>query len=183
MPGTSKFPSFCWGALCVHWLTSSILSQTFYNSFCFLEPWGQPKVTAKRKCNLLQYSCLVNSMDRGAWGLQSMGSQGVGHDWAHLQGLSWVHPGRAHSPPTRGLAGSWGVHTALPHVDLQVLRACTQPYHTWTCRFPGVCQKLAEALVEVSCPSFHIQTFGYLVCPKSYHHLRQLMFTVAADCL
>ena len=29
--------------------------------------------------NLLQYSCLENSMDRGAWP-QSMGLQSVGHD-------------------------------------------------------------------------------------------------------
>ena len=28
----------------------------------------------------LQYSCLENSMDRGARGLQPMGSQRVGHD-------------------------------------------------------------------------------------------------------
>ena len=27
-----------------------------------------------------QYSCLGNSMDRGAWGLQSTGSQRVRHD-------------------------------------------------------------------------------------------------------
>ena len=30
----------------------------------------------------LQYSYLKNSMDRGAWRLQSMGSQRVGHNWA-----------------------------------------------------------------------------------------------------
>ena len=30
--------------------------------------------------NPLQYSCLENPMDRGACGLQSMGSQRVGHD-------------------------------------------------------------------------------------------------------
>ena len=30
--------------------------------------------------NPLQYSCLENSMDRGAWGLQSIGLQRVGHD-------------------------------------------------------------------------------------------------------
>ena len=30
--------------------------------------------------NPLQYSCLENSMGQGAWQLQSMGSQGVGHD-------------------------------------------------------------------------------------------------------
>ena len=29
----------------------------------------------------LQYSCLENSMDRGAWWLQSMGSQRIRHDW------------------------------------------------------------------------------------------------------
>ena len=32
----------------------------------------------------LQYSCLGNPMDRGAWQLQSMGLQRVGHDWATL---------------------------------------------------------------------------------------------------
>ena len=34
--------------------------------------------------NLLQYSCLENSMDRGAWpgySLSFLGSQRVGHDW------------------------------------------------------------------------------------------------------
>ena len=30
----------------------------------------------------LQYSCLENPMDRGAWGLQSLWSQRVGHNWA-----------------------------------------------------------------------------------------------------
>ena len=30
--------------------------------------------------NPLQYSCLENPTDRGAWWLQSMGSQRVGHD-------------------------------------------------------------------------------------------------------
>ena len=34
--------------------------------------------------NPLQYSCLENSMDRGAWWLLSMGSQRVGHDLATL---------------------------------------------------------------------------------------------------
>ena len=30
----------------------------------------------------LQYSCLENSMNRGAWRLQSRGSQRVKHNWA-----------------------------------------------------------------------------------------------------
>ena len=32
--------------------------------------------------NPLQYSCLENSKDRGAWRLQSMGMQRVGHNLA-----------------------------------------------------------------------------------------------------
>ena len=32
----------------------------------------------------LQYSCLESPMDRGAWGLQSRGSQRVGHDSIEL---------------------------------------------------------------------------------------------------
>ena len=40
--------------------------------------------------NPLQYSRLENSMDRGPWwGLQSMGSQRIGHDWAHT---GWLLP-------------------------------------------------------------------------------------------
>ena len=32
--------------------------------------------------NPFQCSCLGNPMERGAWGLQFVGSQRVGHDWA-----------------------------------------------------------------------------------------------------
>ena len=32
--------------------------------------------------NPLQYSCLGNTMERGAYGLQSVGSERVGHDLA-----------------------------------------------------------------------------------------------------
>ena len=35
----------------------------------------------------LQYSCLENSMGRRAWGLQSMGLQRVGHDYACMYGM------------------------------------------------------------------------------------------------
>ena len=34
--------------------------------------------------NPLQYSCLENPVDRGAWQDQSIGSQRVGHDWSNL---------------------------------------------------------------------------------------------------
>ena len=38
--------------------------------------------------NPLQYSCLESSKDRGAYRLQSMGSQRVGHDWSNSTFIS-----------------------------------------------------------------------------------------------
>ena len=42
---------------------------------------GSGRLPGEEDGYLLQYSCLENSMDRGAWRLQSMGSQRVRHDW------------------------------------------------------------------------------------------------------
>ena len=39
----------------------------------------------------LQYSCLENPMDRGAWGLQSMGSQRVRQAWALWEHIHMPH--------------------------------------------------------------------------------------------
>ena len=39
--------------------------------------------------NLLQYSCMENPMDRGAWWAQSMGLQRVGHDRVTNTSTSW----------------------------------------------------------------------------------------------
>ena len=44
--------------------------------------------------NPLQYSCLENPMDRGTWGVQSIGLQRVGHnwsDWACMHMHAYVH--------------------------------------------------------------------------------------------
>ena len=38
--------------------------------------------------NPLQYSCLENPGDRGAWGLLSIGSHRVGHDWSDLAAVA-----------------------------------------------------------------------------------------------
>ena len=43
---------------------------------------GTRRSAGKRNSYPLQYSCLENSMDRGAWWLQSMGLQTVRHYWA-----------------------------------------------------------------------------------------------------
>ena len=43
----------------------------------------QNSMVSYGSCNPLQYSCLENPVDGGAWcRLLSMGSQRVGHDWA-----------------------------------------------------------------------------------------------------
>ena len=44
-----------------------------------------------RNCTPLQYSCLENSIDSGAWQLQSMGLQRAGHDRAHRPQLVMVY--------------------------------------------------------------------------------------------
>ena len=41
---------------------------------------GSRRSPAERKGNPLQYSCLGDPMDRGDWGIQSMGLQRVRHD-------------------------------------------------------------------------------------------------------
>ena len=42
-------------------------------------PWVR-KIPWRRAWQPTPYSCLENPMDRGAWQLQSMGSQRVGHN-------------------------------------------------------------------------------------------------------
>ena len=41
---------------------------------------GSGRSTGEGHGNPFQYSCLENPMDRGAWGLQSIGLQRVEHD-------------------------------------------------------------------------------------------------------
>ena len=54
------------------------------------DPWVG-KIRWRRECNPLQYSCLENSTDRGAWGLQPTGSQRVGHDCRDITLPTKVH--------------------------------------------------------------------------------------------
>ena len=60
----------------------------------------------------LQYSCLENPMDRGAWWLQSMGLLRVGHDWAtSLSLFTFMHWRRKWQPTPVFLPGEspgWG---------------------------------------------------------------------------
>ena len=49
------------------------------------DPWVR-NISWRRTRQPLQGSCLEKPMDRGAWQLQSMGSQRVRHDWSYLAG-------------------------------------------------------------------------------------------------
>ena len=42
--------------------------------------------------NSLQYSCLENPMERGAWWAAAIGSHRVGHDWSDLAAAGHVNP-------------------------------------------------------------------------------------------
>ena len=52
---------------------------------------GSERFLGDRNGNPLQYSGLVNSMDRGAWWAQSMGSQTVEHDRVTSTFLIYFH--------------------------------------------------------------------------------------------
>ena len=51
------------------------------------------KISWRRKWQTLHYSCLWNSMDRGASRLQPMGLHRVRHDWAHRHTCKGGHSG------------------------------------------------------------------------------------------
>ena len=55
--------------------------------FCFLEICYLTFINGEGNGTPLQYTCLENPMDGGAWRLQSMGSLRVGHDWATSRSL------------------------------------------------------------------------------------------------
>ena len=52
---------------------------------------GSGRSPGEENCKSLHYSCLGNPMDRGAWWLNSMGSQRVRYDWVteHTQTNYW----------------------------------------------------------------------------------------------
>ena len=61
------------------------------------DPWFGKIAWSRKWQNPLQYSCLENPMDRGAWRLQSMGSQRVSHNWACMHAHTHTHTHTQHS--------------------------------------------------------------------------------------
>ena len=65
---------------------ASFVTQNVKNLSAMKETWvwslGQEASAREGNGYKLQYSCLYNSMDKGAWRLQSMGLQRDGYDWA-----------------------------------------------------------------------------------------------------
>ena len=69
-----------------HWATRE--AQIMFNGKSFW--WIVVILNGEGNCNPLQYSCLENPTDKGAWWLQSMGSERVRHDWVtKQQQLAW----------------------------------------------------------------------------------------------
>ena len=70
---------------------------------------GSGKFPGEGNGNPLQYSCLENPMDGGAWcRLLSMGSQRVGHDWAtSLSPLGILRRGALTMPDDSGPHQGW----------------------------------------------------------------------------
>ena len=70
-PGIFRGTVLEWGAIA--------FSHINYTSIkIWLKKGGSP---GEGNGNPLQYSCMENSMERGVWWVQPMGSQRVGHDW------------------------------------------------------------------------------------------------------
>ena len=73
------------------------MAQTVKNLPAIQQTWVQSlggRSPGEGHGNPLQYSCLANSMDRGAWQVAVTGLQRVGHDWSTKHGiansLNWV---------------------------------------------------------------------------------------------
>ena len=99
----------------------------------FLASFSAPLLSPVGNGNPLQYSCLENPMDRGAWGLQPMGSQRVWHDWATNASISRNYsPLRTplvfiHVPPMACIIFCWpiyliGLHILSPLPDREFLQ-------------------------------------------------------------
>ena len=74
--------------------------------------------------NPLQYSCLENPMDRGAWWATVHGSQRVGHDWATF-GSVWFRPLLMRQVMFFPLGGeseseSWAIFPKFPRIGNNV---------------------------------------------------------------
>ena len=81
---------------------------------------GWVRSPGERNGYLLQYSCLENSTDSGACGLQSVGSQRVGHDWKTNTKFSsvqvWDFPcGQDCASPVGGMGSIHGWGTKILH--------------------------------------------------------------------
>ena len=70
------------------------------SKLCLCPPYGEGNGTP------LQYSCLENPMDGGAWKAEVHGSLGVGHDWAtSLSLFTFMHWRRKRQPTPVFLPG------------------------------------------------------------------------------
>ena len=69
-----------WGNHLLCGTVASLVAQMVKNLPAVQKPLCQEDPLEKGMATQLQYSCLENSIDRGAWRAMSMGSQPVRHD-------------------------------------------------------------------------------------------------------
>ena len=74
---------------------ASLVAQTVKNPSAMQKTWVRPGLGISRgggHGNPLQYSCLENPMNRGAWRATVHGSQRVGHNWASMHSTAAYIP-------------------------------------------------------------------------------------------
>ena len=78
--------------------------------------------------NLLQYSCLENSMNRGAWWATVHGITKVGHDWATKHTHTHIHSSNFSKKLLKTRHWSLPVLCLIKWCDLNVIPSC---YWAW----------------------------------------------------
>ena len=91
------------------------------------DPWIK-MIPGEGNVNLLQYSCLENPMDRGAWWATVQGVTRVRHTWAHTCTLQYFT-----------VWGRGTMHTEEPQ--------------NWKIRFKGIFQSVAKVEGRFTVPS------------------------------
>ena len=97
----------------------------------------------------LQYSCLENPMDRGAWRLQSRGSQGVLHDWAAERSAASVCD-------SKGSTSLTAVVLLLLLRRLSRVQLCAAAPKTYLCLLCAIIHSPHQSCETLLLDTFHI---------------------------
>ena len=121
---------------------------------------GLGRRPGKGNGNPLQYSCLENSMDRGAWWAPAMGSQRIRHNWETNTFTSLVAQMVKH-PPVMQETWVWSLDQAEPLEKEMATTPVFLPgefhgqkslagYSPWSCKESDTPERLTRTLEESS---------------------------------